>query len=130
MKLMFKYIVWLVCSEVVAVTSNASVEYGQTTVLVCVGYGEPSVSVSWWRGDSQITNTSRVFITEELMSQGGRLFQLSYLQICAVETSDDGIYSCTVNNGSASSSHDTVLSVTSTIVICSGHKHVGVEKYF
>ena len=103
-----------VISEVVALSGNTSVTFGQTAVLVCVGYGEPSVTVTWWKSNTEVTNTSRVTIIEEDLAQGGRLFRQSFLQLCSVDLSDAANYTCTVTNGSSSTSANTELAVTGT----------------
>ena len=100
-----------VISEVVALTVNTSVTFGQGAVLVCVGYGEPSVTVTW-KSNTEVTSTSRVTIIEEDLSQDGRLFLQSFLQLCSVDISHAGNYTCTVTNGSSSTSANTELTVT------------------
>ncbi len=102
---------YLCVAEVVALSNNSLVDYGQTAVLVCVGYGEPSVSVAWYRQSMQVVNSSVVTIIEETLDQGGRQFQLSYLQICGVGVADVGVYTCMVSNSSSSASADTELQI-------------------
>ena len=84
---------------------------GDTALLVCVGYGQPNVEISWSLNGEVVTNGSLVSIYEEVMSQGGRLFKQLFLELCSLELSDSGIYTCTVSNGQTVANATTQLSV-------------------
>ena len=84
---------------------------GDTAFLVCVGYGQPSVEISWTLNGEVVMNGSLVTIYEEEVSRGGRLFKQLFLELCSLELSDSGIYTCTVSNGQTVANATTQLSV-------------------
>ena len=84
---------------------------GDTAFLVCVGYGQPYVQISWSLNGEVVTNDSLVTIYEEEVSQGGRLFKQLFLELCSLELSDSGIYTCTVSNDQTVTNATTQLSV-------------------
>ena len=84
---------------------------GEAAILVCVGFGEPDVNITWSRDDQVISNSSLVSIYEEDLTRGDRLFKQSFLQLCSLQMSDSGTYTCTVSNGKASITSTTELSV-------------------
>ena len=84
---------------------------GDTAFLVCVGYGQPTVQISWTLNGEVVMNGSLVTIYEEEVSQGGRLFKQLFLELCSLELSDSGIYTCTVSNGQTIANATTQLSV-------------------
>ena len=84
---------------------------GDTAFLVCVGYGQPTVEISWTLNGEVVMNDSLVTIYEEEVSQGGRLFKQLFLELCSLELSDSGIYTCTVSNGQTVANSTTQLSV-------------------
>ena len=84
---------------------------GDTAFLVCVGYGQPTVEISWTLNGEVVMNNSLVTIYEEEVSQGGRLFKQLFLELCSLELSDSGIYTCTVSNGQTVANSTTQLSV-------------------
>ena len=73
---------------------------GDTLTLSCVGYGNPLPSVFWSRSDTNqvLINSSRITIFEETLSQSGVTFVKSILQVCSVQPSMTGEYSCTSRN--------------------------------
>ena len=93
---------------------NSTVEAGNTVALTCVGYGDPTVSISWNMEDIQLSNGSGITIYEELLNGNGIVLVHSILVICSVDETDSGQYSCRVENvlGNASVNFD--LSVTPT----------------
>ena len=93
---------------------NSTVEAGSTLIVTCVGYGDPTVSVTWNMVDVLLTNNSRIMIYEEPVAGNGIMLVQSILVICGVDETDSGQYSCVVNNvlGNASVNFD--LSVTPT----------------
>ena len=97
--------------ELAVISSHTSVVAGETAVLVCVGFGEPDVNITWSRDDQVISNSSLVSIYEEDLTRGDRLFKQSFLQLCSLQMSDSGTYTCTVSNGKASITSTTELSV-------------------
>ena len=104
--------------ELVAISNTTTVDAGETTVLICVGYGQPNVDITWSRDGQIISNSSLLSIYEEDLAQGGRVFKQSFLQLCSVQTSDSGNYSCTISNGMTSLSSDVTLSVGMSCVLC------------
>ena len=89
-------------------------EAGNTVALTCVGYGDPTVSVTWNMADVQLSNSSGITIYDELVTGNGIILVQSILVICGVEETDSGQYSCIVNNVLGNTSVNFDLSVTPT----------------
>ena len=92
-------------------------------MLICVGYGQPNVDITWSRDSQVISNSSLLSIYEEDLAQGGRVFKQSFLQLCSLQMSDSGVYTCSVSNGLSSVNSTVELSVVGTSFIyyfCSG----------
>ena len=70
-----------------------AVDAGYTITLACVAYGDPHPSISWNRGDTPLSNDSRVTIYEELVTENGITFMQSILELCSAEVVDAGLYS-------------------------------------
>ena len=85
---------------------------GDTAFLVCVGYGQPNVEISWTLNGEVVTNDSLVAFYEEVVSQGGRLFKQSFLELCSLAVANSGVYTCTVTNGRTMVNATTQLSVS------------------
>ena len=83
-------------------------------MLICVGYGQPNVDITWSRDGQVISNSSLVSIYEEDLAQGGRVFKQSFLQLCSLQMSDSGVYTCSVSNGLSSVNSTVELSVVGT----------------
>jgi len=97
----------------VAISNSTTVESGQATVLVCVGYGGAAdVNITWSYEGQTISNDSLRTVMEETLEQGGRTFKHSYLQLCSVQASQSGNYTCSVSNGVTTQTSDVTLSVT------------------
>ena len=99
------------------ISNYASLVVGDTALLTCVGYGQPDVQITWSRnnGNNNIVNGSLISIYEEEVTQGGRLFTQSFLELCSVEIFDTGNYTCSVSNGQAAA-------IGSTQIFISGKK--------
>ena len=63
-----------------------------------MAYGVPNPSISWNRGDTPLSNGSQATIYEELLTEDGVTLVHSFLQLCSVEETDAGQYSCFSNN--------------------------------
>lgn len=87
-------------------------EGGSTTVLTCVGFGDPTPYFTWRRGATELSNGSRNTIYERFVTTNGMMFVQSTLQICSAGEADNGVYSCTVVNAVGNASVDFELSVT------------------
>ena len=98
--------------QVVISPGNSTVVEGSTLLLTCVGFGEPTPSVTWSTGGVQLSNNSRITIYEELVTENGVDFVQSILEICSAEEADGGQYSCTVGNALSNVSVNFELSVT------------------
>ena len=98
--------------QLVVISNDVSLTAGETALLSCVGYGLPNVEITWSRNGEVVMNSSRVNVSEKEVTRGGRLFLQSFLDLCSVEVSDAGNYTCTVSNGELATNASTQLSVT------------------
>ena len=81
--------------------------------LTCVAYGDLPLSVSWLRGDREVSNSSRVTVYgEEQVEEEGMTYVVSVVEICGVERSDVGRYSCVAENGHSRDSSSLDLRAT------------------
>ena len=79
-------------------TPNSTVEanHSASLVLTCVAFGVPTPSVRWERLDGQSLESAN--ISFESLNLAGTEFVLSTLELCRVEQSDGGLYSCIASN--------------------------------
>ena len=79
-------------------TPNSTVEANHSTslVLTCVAFGVPVPSVRWERRDGQSLESAN--ISFESLNLAGTEFVTSTLELCRVEQSDGGLYSCIASN--------------------------------
>ena len=104
--------VLITAAEVVMTSKDVYLNEEETTVLVCMGRGEPYVEVHWTFNGMPVANTSLTYIFEEDVVLGGRHYKESYLQLCSLTTAISGSYSCTASNGVVVSNATTHLTVT------------------
>ena len=100
--------------ELAIISNDTSVDAGESAVLICVGYGQPNVDITWSRDGQVISNSYLVSVYEEDLAQGGRVFKQSFLQLCSLQMSDSGVYTCSVSNGLSSVNSTVELSVLGT----------------
>ena len=81
--------------QLMAISSHASPDEGDSIILSCVGSGQPSVDVTWMYDGNTLANDSHYTLYEK----GEAQFKESYLRICDVGSDDIGSYTCTVGNG-------------------------------
>ena len=110
---LFSSIIGVTLLELAVISEDTSVGVGETTLLVCVSFGQPDVDITWSRDGQVISNSSLVSIYEEDLALGDRQFKQSFLQLCGLEGSDSGTYTCTVSSGLSSANSSTELAVVS-----------------
>ena len=88
-----------------------AVDAGNTVIFVCVAYGDPSPSISWNRGDTALSNISRIALFEEQVTEIGVTFLRSILTLCSAEEADAGQYSCFADNTLGNDTASFVLTV-------------------
>ena len=100
--------------DVVAISNNNyDLTRGDTTLLVCVGYGEPEANVTWLRnGFQEVTNTSIISVSEEVSMYETKMFKELYLQLCSVSLKTTGTFTCVVNNDERAVNSTVELRVT------------------
>ena len=97
-----------------AISNDTFLNVGGTAVLICVGYGQPSVAITWTKDGQIISNSSLVSVYEEDLAQGGRVFKQSFLQLCSLQMENSGSYVCSVSNGLSTVNSSLELSVVGT----------------
>jgi len=93
--------------------NHVEINAGNSLILTCVGYGVPLPFLYWSRGGRELTNNSRVIITEDMALEGDSgvaVVKLS-MEICRSGTTDAGFYSCTAVNDIGNSTFMFMLSV-------------------
>ena len=90
---------------------TTAVDAGNTITFACVAYGDPNPSISWNRGDTLLSNDSRVTIYEELVTENGVTFVQSILEMCSAEEADGGQYSCFADNTLGNDTASFILAV-------------------
>ena len=112
--------------ELAIISNDTSVDAGETAVLVCVGYGQPNVDITWSRDGQIVSNSSISAIYEEDLIRGGRVFRQSFLQLCNIQVADSGSYTCVVSNGLNAINSSVYLAVDISqgmfLIICLGIK--------
>lgn len=116
----FLFYVAYVGIELAVVSSDSTLQEGQTTLLACLGfnYEQPVLTVSWTRNGAPVMNSSLVSTYQEDTVDGRRVFQGSFVEICSVGIDDADNYTCTVTNG--------MDSLTSTVEITVLRKNFNV----
>lgn len=85
--------------DLVVLSDDTVLYEGETTLLSCVAFGEPSLSITWTFNNQSVVNTSLISVFEEQFFQAGRVFTHSFLQICSDNVADTGRYTCSITNG-------------------------------
>ena len=86
-------------SLIVLISDDTQAIIGERSILVCMTSQQEEKRVISWELDGQtLTNSSRVVITEEEVVHEERNFTQSFLQICNVNITDVGIYTCIVSD--------------------------------
>ncbi len=98
-------------SELVVISNDTSARVGNSALLACVGFGVPSVEITWSLNGISIMNSSIVTISEEEFTRGEMVFKQSFLELCNLSISDSGVYTCSVSNGLTMVNETTQLSV-------------------
>ena len=96
---------------VVRPNQTIGADNGNTITFVCVAYGIPDPSISWNRGDTTLSNGSRVTIYVEPLTDNGVTFVQSILELCSAEVEDAGQYSCFAENSLGNDTAAFVLTV-------------------
>ena len=95
------------------ISNDTALRTRETALLVCVGFGEPEVEISWSFNREPIVNTSLVTIHEEDSLQEERIFKQSFLQIRSLGEADTGGYTCIVSDGITTTNATSQLTVSS-----------------
>ena len=84
----------------VVAPSNQVVLEGGTLQVVCLAYGIPPPTITWWQGnDFEVRNATETTVYSKLFEEGGYTFVKSTLEICDADIRDVAEYSCTADNG-------------------------------
>ena len=85
--------------ELLLISNDTTLLQGESTILTCVGWGEPEIQITWSRNGQTEMNTTFVTIYEQEFFHAGRLLRQSFLEICSARIEDIGLYTCTISNG-------------------------------
>ena len=105
---------YIATAEVVILNEDTTSLEGNMLILTCVGYGVPSPNMMWLKDGVELSNNSRVSIYSTEVDMGGILFVQSTLEICSIEQSDKGLYSCAATNVKGTETHSFQLVVEFT----------------
>ena len=101
-------------AEIVIVPEDTRALEGNTLILTCVGYGEPTPEVTWIRNGTELTNTSRVSIFVDEIEEQGVSFTVATLEICSLDAEEDsGTYYCQASNENGTDTHSFEVEVVS-----------------
>ena len=86
-------------AQIVIAPESIAVNVGTTVLITCVASGDSPTFITWSnQSEPQLTNSSRVTIYEELVTEGGVTFVQSILEICSVQETDASNYTCSAEN--------------------------------
>ena len=97
--------------QFVGISDDTFLSSGDTIFLQCIGYGRPSVELTWSRNNQTITNSPLITSSNETLS-GGIPYTQSFLQICSIGLVESGEYTCTVNTDLITTAATTQLTVS------------------
>ena len=95
--------------QIVIISSDTFVAEGETALFVCVGTGDPGLSVTWTRNGAPVINSSTVLTYSEDMVIRATPLTHAVLQICSVNIIDSGAYTCVVTAGQVTSTETVQL---------------------
>ena len=90
---------------------TTALDAGNAVNFTCMAYGIPNPSISWKKGDTLLSNDSRVTIFADLLTEDEVTFVYSMLELCIAEERDTGQYSCFADNTLGNDNASFVLTV-------------------
>ncbi len=103
--------------ELVVISNDTSLLVGDAALLACVGFGVPNVEITWVHDGEELSNSSLVTISEEEVSNGGRVYKQSFLELCSLNVSDSGVYTCVIANGPLMENSTTILQFAGLLLL-------------
>jgi hypothetical protein len=94
------------------ISGDTDLDAGQSTILSCVGYGEPGLVIRWYFAGAPVLSTTVSIIREMDLVKGGVIYRQSFLQLCSPTVLANGDYTCVVDNTQISVNASTQLTVT------------------
>ena len=92
--------------------NSTSLNYGQTAVLACVGFGHPNLYISWLLNGEAVNYSPLTRMDRVGLTMGGSTF-ISYLELCdATPSMAGGEYTCVVTNGKTIATSTTRLDIS------------------
>ena len=102
---------------IAAISNVTTVNLGDTATLACLAFGEPDNRIIRWHfNGADLENITQSLIYNQRLTQGGRVYEQSLLQLCSVGLSDAGQYMCIASNGLSSAQATTQLIVQGIIM--------------
>ena len=105
---------------------TTSLDAGNAVTFTCVANGDPNPSISWMKGDTLLSNDTRVTIFAGQLTEDGVIFVQSILLLRSAEEADTGLYSCFADNTYGNDTASFVL----TVVIALGKLHMSQGVWF
>ena len=96
----------------VLVSNDTTLTVGETAILACVSYSSGDEEITWSLNGQTVINSSLHTIYEEEVTQGGKVFKQSFLQLCGLTVSDAGGYTCLVREGQSTDNATITLNVS------------------
>ena len=90
---------------------TTSLDAGNAVTFTCVANGDPNPSISWMKGDTLLSNDTRVTIFAGQLTEDGVIFVQSILLLRSAEEADTGLYSCFADNTYGNDTASFVLTV-------------------
>ena len=88
-------------TDLVLVPLNQTIIYSESVIMVCVAYDIPLPNIIFTHNGTLVDNTtsSRIIVHNEAFTERGVNFARSTLQICSLDLTNVGEYSCIATNG-------------------------------
>ena len=91
------------------ISDDMRVIIGDTTVLLCMTFGQTDEDITWSHNGERVTNSSSVAISGKDFVQDGLVFRQSFLRICNTSSDSSGTYTCIASSEVSASTQITAI---------------------